>query len=759
MSVSKKKNGTHSHHQESLAQHEPFFRALIEHSSDIIVLANAEGTVTYVSPSIIPMTGYPPEAFLGHPALERVHPDDRDHMQHLFSDFLQSPGKSVRTAYRLHCQDGSWRWFEGVGTNLLDDAQVGAIVGNFRDITERKQAEDALQAEERRFHMAWEFASDAMTLSDEEGTVLAANPAYYQLYGFKPADVIGNPFSIIFPQEQQAWAQAQYNTIFASEKGNEAVESSILRADGTVRIVEATYDFLVQHGRRTAMISIIRDITERKQAQEQLKANEERFRALLEHSTDAISLLDKDGRRLYASPASARIVGYEPTEFVGVETFGHIHPADVQHLQNVFATMMRQPGKSFPAHFRVRHKNRDWVWLEGTGTNLLDHPSVQAVVVNYRDITQRKHLEEALRQSREQLEVILQNIADGICVQDSRGSIVYMNEAGATLCGYGSPSEVMRTPDFQTQRASILQRFELRDAQGKPVAPAELPGSRALCGEQAPQAIVQSYDRVSQTQLWSLVKAQPIFGAEGQGQLAVTIFSDITRAYEAEQRKDEFIAMASHELKTPITTLKGLTQLVNMRLEKQGATEYLSVMATIENQLNRLTRLVNELLDVSKIQAGRLDYAEEPIAIDELLREIVELAQYMSPTHTITLQGASQSHILGDRDRLEQVFLNLIGNAIKYSPQAATVALRMSTVHETVIISVQDQGVGIPRQHQGKIFERFYRVFDGTTKTFPGLGMGLYISAEIVKRHGGTITVASEEGRGSTFTVCLPLKK
>ncbi len=130
-----------------------------------------------------------------------------------------------------------------------------------------------------------------------------------------------------------------------------------------------------------------------------------------------------------------------------------------------------------------------------------------------------------------------------------------------------------------------------------------------------------------------------------------------------------------------------------------------------------------------------------------------------STNHTITMQGASHKHVLGDRDRLEQVFLNLISNAVKYSPQADTVAIRISTLDKNVIVRVQDFGVGIPQEHQGKIFERFYRVSDETTKAFPGLGMGLYISSEIVKRHGGEITVESEEGKGSQFTVSLPLRE
>ena len=119
------------------------------------------------------------------------------------------------------------------------------------------------------------------------------------------------------------------------------------------------------------------------------------------------------------------------------------------------------------------------------------------------------------------------------------------------------------------------------------------------------------------------------------------------------------------------------------------------------------------------------------------------------------MQGAAHKHVLGDRDRLEQVFLNLISNAVKYSPQVDTIALRITSSQEKAIIRVQDFGVGIPEEHQGKIFDRFYRVSDGTMKAFPGLGMGLYIFSEIVKRHSGEITVESEEGKGSILTVSL----
>ena len=221
---------------------------------------------------------------------------------------------------------------------------------------------------------------------------------------------------------------------------------------------------------------------------------------------------------------------------------------------------------------------------------------------------------------------------------------------------------------------------------------------------------------------------------------------------------DDFIGMASHELKTPITTLKGRAQLLKRRLEKQGQTEAVENLARMEEQINRLNRLVTDLLDVSKIQAGRLDYAQEQIDVDAFLHDIVQTAQEATSTHTLVVHGASHTTITGDRDRLEQVFFNLISNAVKYSPHAEQVDISIATTQDMMTVSIRDYGVGIPTAHHSKIFDRFYRVQDVNDRTFPGLGMGLYISHEIVRRHGGDITVTSEEGQGSTFTVCLPLE-
>src|SRR5947209_8192874 len=217
--------------------------------------------------------------------------------------------------------------------------------------------------------------------------------------------------------------------------------------------------------------------------------------------------------------------------------------------------------------------------------------------------------------------------------------------------------------------------------------------------------------------------------------------------------------MASHELRNPLTILKLQTTRLHRQLAKQGIQDSAPVLSSIETQLNAIARLVEELLDVSKIQAGQQEYRQERVDLDALLQEITDTMQQTHPSHRILVHGAVQTSLLGDRDRLGQVFTNLLENAIKYSPDAQTVEMDLFASPETVTIRVRDHGLGIPQEQRDKIFERFYRAAGSKQRVIGGLGMGLYIVAEIIKRHGGTIKVDSEVGKGSTFTVTLPRKR
>ncbi len=239
--------------------------------------------------------------------------------------------------------------------------------------------------------------------------------------------------------------------------------------------------------------------------------------------------------------------------------------------------------------------------------------------------------------------------------------------------------------------------------------------------------------------------------------------TDRKRAEEAqrqlETRKDAFISMASHELRTPVTSLKAFTQVLQRRLRKQPDTDpqVLLVLDRIEEQINRQTRLISDLLDLSKMQVGYLALHETWFDLDGLVRETLDTVQPTTQTHTLRLRGATHAQVYGDRERLGQALINLLTNAIKYSPRADSVLVTLRSDREWAEVAVRDFGIGIAPKHLERVFERFYQVDDPDTSTYPGLGIGLYIAQTIMERHGGRLWVESSGGKGSTFHFGLSL--
>lgn len=235
------------------------------------------------------------------------------------------------------------------------------------------------------------------------------------------------------------------------------------------------------------------------------------------------------------------------------------------------------------------------------------------------------------------------------------------------------------------------------------------------------------------------------------------VLTDITDRIKLEQTKDEFVSIASHEIKTPLTTIKAFTQIIDKKLKKDGSnTELNTYLGKMNTYITRLNQIINDFLDFSKIESGKLEYYLEEIKISDLLTEVVSDMQSITETHKIILKNETEEKILGDKNRIAQVLINLINNAIKYSPNATQVIVESINEGDKIIISVSDFGIGIPIDSQKKIFEKFFRVSNPKKRSIEGFGLGLYISSEIIKRHGGKIWLKSEVDKGSTFYISLP---
>ena len=263
--------------------------------------------------------------------------------------------------------------------------------------------------------------------------------------------------------------------------------------------------------------------------------------------------------------------------------------------------------------------------------------------------------------------------------------------------------------------------------------------------------------------LWHIIRAIPMRASNGiiRGWISTATNIDKQKRNEqalreSQERQDTFLSMTSHELKTPLTSMQILISFLHRKITD---TKYSNAIATIENQLQRLTRLVNDLLDMSRIKTNRLSFMLVSCDIAEVASEVVRMIQMSTSTHKLLLVCDTTARVQADHDRLEQVMVNILTNAIKYSPNANHINIRVTSDEHNVLFSVQDYGIGMSQEDQAHIFEQYYRSIGLSNQKYTGLGIGLYIASEIIKRHNGKIWVVSEEGKGSTFSFSLPLER
>lgn len=254
-----------------------------------------------------------------------------------------------------------------------------------------------------------------------------------------------------------------------------------------------------------------------------------------------------------------------------------------------------------------------------------------------------------------------------------------------------------------------------------------------------------------------LLNARTLRQGPDKTSLILLAIEDITERKQLEQQKDEFISIASHELKTPITSVKAYAQILGQRFRKADDAKSVELVGKMDMQLDKLTSLIGDLLDVTKIEAGRIQFNESAFDFNELISATVEELQRTTRKHTFIKELESSITVIGDHDRIGQVITNFITNAIKYSPQADKIIVKTTTNNGNVTLSVQDFGLGLTKDDQARVFERFYRVSGSDQNTYPGLGLGLYISSEIIKRHKGRVWVEDKKIDGSTFCFSLPM--
>jgi two-component system, chemotaxis family, CheB/CheR fusion protein len=550
---------------------------------------------------------------------------------------LEAQLKEAKDTIRIMTEDFEATWEELQSTNeeiLSSNEELQSINEELETSKEELQStneelttiSEELQIRNSELKEAAEYTRaivetmhESLLMLNGDLRVKTANKGYYQMFKALPEETEGFFF---YQLADHQWDIPQLRKQLTMVQTRDfpftgfEVTAEFPRI-GRKTVLLNAYKFPRREGAEALILLAIQDITHRKHMEEELRANEEKFRLLVQNSSDIITVFNRDGTILYESAAIENVLGYKPEEREGrnISMDPIVHPDDRKTKLAMLGTAIERPKENVYGEFRLRHKNGSYRTIEAIFRSFLDDRRINGIIANYRDVTDRKILE---------------------------------------------------------------------------------------------------------------------------------------------QQKDEFVGIASHELKTPVTSIKAYTQILQDVFEKAKDKKSAEMLGKMNTQVDRLTTLIVDLLDFTRIEGGKLKFRDENYDINVLISDVVEEMQRTTKHHTIQKKLDAAIMVRGDRDRVGQVLTNLLNNAIKYSPDSNRIIVRSKIDNDAVTICVQDFGIGIDGALVDKVFDRFFRVTEPVMNTFPGLGLGLYIAAEIIKRQGGNIWAKSTKGKGSTFCFSLP---
>ena len=494
----------------------------------------------------------------------------------------------------------------------------------------------------------------------------------------------------------------------------------------------------------------------RAQLYSRVNENEKRLTALLENSLDSIALLNLEGKYLYQNPAVLHILGYAPEEMVGTNSFDYLHPEDISKSIELFQAVLQNPAAIVRTEIRYRHKDGTYHWVDAIGSNALDVPGVEAIVVNYRDISERKTSEVALRQSEEQFRLLFENAPIGMALVSPGGRFVRINQAFCDAVGY-TAAEMLNMTFMEITHPEDLGTNLQQDHQ-------------LLNGEIPHFQMEKRYIHKSGQIVQVILSVALIRDAQNQPRHFISQVVDITGRKQAEQlsfdvamEKErirllaEFIRNISHDFRTPMAVIN--TQLYLLR-HADTPEKRIPRIEMLERQTTRLNKLVEGLLKMTRLDTSS-ELLFEPLDLNPLIHQVVETAQKLIESKTLNLSldlSPELPAIWANKIELSNALTELVENAAYYTPPDGSIHIRTYRGGSTIVTEIQDTGVGIAHEEIPHIFERFYRVDKARPTDTGGTGLGLSIAQKIIQLHHGNIEVESTVGEGSTFRVLLPLK-
>lgn len=770
-------------------------RALITASSDVIYSLSPDWEVMreldgrgFLKDTHKPVTGW---------RAQNVHPDDLEMVNTTIDEAIRKK-QIFQLEHQVLRADGSPGWTFSRAVPILDDqGEIVEWFGTASDITERKRIENALREareqadrQKRVYEAITSGTPDLMYVWDLEYRFTYVNSALLAMWGKTWETAVGKGLR---ENGYEEWHAAMH------EREIDQVRATKKPVRGEVAFPHATlgkriYDYILipvldETGEVEAVAGTTRDITERKlweeklaQASEELQAINEEMVAVNEEqaasneeltvTNEELTLvqqrLETSNRELEASSSRLRMAiqstrlgtwDYDPRsgalywssecrEIYGLpadqnptfETFSkHIHPEDHNWVQQqIQKAIDPETGGHYELSFRIiRFGDREIRWIKVHGTVYFDHREAVRFIGTVLDITDIKAAEE----QSAKLAAIIQSSDDAIISKTFESVITSWNTAAERIFGYAAEEMIGESiyklipEELHHEEPQILARLRA--------------GLR-----------VQHYETKRRTKDGRLIDVSltisPVKDPRGNIIGLSKIARDITEKKLDETRKSDFIGMVSHELKTPLTSLSAIIQVTNAKLKSGGDSFLMNAMEKANQQVRRMTAMINGFLNISRLESGKMHIEKQRFDIGVLIADIIDEASLTARTDLIRFERCPTITVNADRDKIGSVISNLISNAIKYSPAAASVEIACDTRDGQVIVSVKDEGMGIKPEDLRKIFDRYYRVEGDQTRHIAGFGIGLYLSSEIIARHGGKVWAESEPGAGSTFYFSLP---
>jgi PAS domain S-box-containing protein len=734
------------------------YRLLIETFPQWVWMADAKGDMTFCNRHWYDFSGLSAEQTLRKQWIEFVHPDDQERAREIWKHALVS-GKAYEAEFRCNCaQNGQYRWHLAKGIPLKDaSGKVQKWIGFGIDIHDSKVAKDELADREARLRAIVDTGPECIKLLSSDGTLLEMNQAGLNiLEADSPADVVGKKLieKIVDKPYHQAFHQMN-KRVFQGEEATLSYEVTGFK--GSHRWLQTHVAPLRdKSGEIWAALGITWDITQQKKAEDELRASEARFRALIQHSYDGVVLFSANGDILFCSASNERILKYRPDEMVGQKMWEFVHPDDIPSAQEGFRQLFEHPQVPVTIRARIRSKDSSWRILEGHFTNLLHDPDIGAIINNFRDITESVYAVEVLRRSEEKFSKAFHAIPLPIFITTrSDVRLVACNQAALDLCGY-SEQEVIGRPihelnlwvDPQAReefRKTLKESGQVRDF---------VSTLRMRSGEIRTVEFFAEFIDLEETKC------------------VLTIARDITESLKMEAQFHQAQKMeavgrlaggVAHDFNNMLAVIVGYTQLLQDRLDPSDSGQ--KHIAQIRRACERASGLTRQLLAFSRKQVVQPRVLDLNAVVNNLSKMLLRVIG-----EDITLSvvpGKSLGNIRADLGQIEQSIVNLSVNARDAMPQGGKIAIQTANVYleenhaeyqptvvpgPYVMLSVSDTGTGMDEQTMAHIFEPFF-----TTKgAGKGTGLGLSMVYGIVKQSNGYVWVTSKPGEGATFKIYFP---